>query len=67
MLYCDERLLSPKRLRNAARFWWFFVRAGIDVGFWHALRFYRREAARVCYEGIDYRPAKYIWPDNLLP
>ena len=66
MLYCDEPLFSPKRLRNGARQWWMFLRAGIDVGFWHEVRFYRREAARVRVEGIDYRPAKYVWPENLL-
>ena len=66
MLYCDEALFSPRRLLNATRFWWFLLLAGIDTGFWHKLRFYRREAARVRVEGVDYRPAKYVWPENLL-
>jgi hypothetical protein len=65
----DEPLLSPKRLLNAVRWWWYFLKAGMDMGFWHTLRFYRREAVRVRAEGEDYRPAKYVWhgPDaNLL-
>jgi hypothetical protein len=66
----DEPLLSPKRLWNGFRHWVFWVLAGLDVGFWQEITYYRRENARFHKQGDDYPPLKYLWPGpdrNLLP
>lgn len=60
----DEPLLSPSRLHRAIAFWVYFLIAGLDLGFWSTLRFYRRETARVAYEGEDYPPTKLVWPNE---